>query len=245
MENKGCCAEKPADNTCSTEKTGACGSKGKCCPTTILKGALIGGIAMFLYFSASWMAPWHKTDIMALGNERMAATLLANLAPQPGIYVLPKVVDIKTGAVGPSAVAKPYAFISVFPDGIQSDDFKREMVRDFLLCLFGAALLTKILKKRNQGCCPVAGSMAIGLLVAIFSYLPNMIWFHFPLHYSLVGMADDFIAITLAGAVIGKCVLKAGPCTMGKCCDKSKCDDKKGDCGDKTGSCSDKKGSCH
>ena len=241
MENKGCCAEKPADNTCSTEKTGACESKGKCCPGTILKGALAGGIVMFLYFSLSWTAlPWHKADIMSFSNEHAASALLTDLALQSGVYVLPKAMDMKAGAAG-----KPYAFISVFAEGVQPDDMKNGLIGDFLFCLFGAALLTKILKKRNQGCCPVAGSMAIGLLVAIFSYLPNMIWFHFPLHYSLVGMADDFIAITLAGAVIGKCVLKAGPCTMGKCCDKSKCDDKKSDCGDKSGSCDDKKGSCH
>ena len=227
MENKGCCAEKSADNNaCSTEKTGACGDKSKCCPGTIIKGALVGAIVMFIYFYVSWMMlPWHKAGTMALGNERMAATLLTNLAPEPGIYELPKVVDIKSGAVGPAAVVKPYAFISILPEGIQQGSFKKDLGREFLLFLFGAALLTKILKKRREGCCPVAGAMGVGLLVGSFSYLPNMIWYHFPLHYSLVGIADDVIAITLAGAAIGKIVLKAGACTMGKC-GKGKCDDK-------------------
>ena len=275
MENKGCSAEKPADGSCSTEKAeGACGGKSKCCPVTIFKGALVGGAVMFIWFTVSWtVLPWHKETTMALGSahmlsanaERMAATFFTNAAPQPGIYELPKVVDTKTGAVGPAGVIKPYAFISVFPDGITQGGgmMKEQMGKYFLFCLLGAALLTKFLKKRKEGCCPVAGSMIVGLLVAVFSYLPNIIWFHFPWHYSLIGMADDVIAITLAGAAISTAVLKTGACTMGKSCGDKKegacgsggaccpvckcspCSCKTGSCGDKkTGSCGDKTGSC-
>ena len=184
MENKGCCAEKPADNTCSTGKTGGCGVKGKCCPGTIIKGAIVGGIVMFIYFYVSWMVlSWHKAPVA-----------LTNLTFRSGVY-------------------------------------------SFLFCLFSAALLTMLLKKRGEGCCPVAGSMIIGLLVGSFSYLPNVIWFHFQLHYSLAGLLDDVIAITLAGAAIGKIALKSGSCTMGKCGDKGKCEDKTGTCCNKTGSC--------
>jgi len=99
----------------------------------------------------------------------------------------------------------------------------------------GSALLTKILKKRSAGGCPVAGSIIVGLLVGLFGSLPNVIWFHAPINDALVNIADAVIAITLAGAVISKCVLK----TLGSC----KTDDKS--CGPTTGSCDDKKTSCH
>jgi len=228
----GCCKEKSTESSCSTETTGSCGdktgacddkagggggcgSKSQCCPGTVIKGALVGGILMFIWFSASWMVlPWHK-DIMSFKNESMASATLSNLAPQSGIYKLPNAME-----PGSLAVTKPYAFVSVFTDGISAGDMKQALIKDFLLCLFGAALLTKILKKRRCGGCPVAFSMVIGLLVGAFSYLPNMIWFHFPLHFSLVGMADDVIAITLAGAAISKCILKSG----GQCGDKGKCE---------------------
>jgi hypothetical protein len=185
MEGKGCCKGQP-ENSCSTEKTGSCDdktggcgpgdTKGKCCPVTLLKGGVAGGIIMFAWFSLSWMVlPWHTK--MATPPE--------------------------------TAVLAEY----------------------FLFCVVAALLLTKILKKRATGCCPVAGGLVVGLLVAIFNYVPNLIWQHTPPQDALVGMADDLIAITLAGAAIGKCVLKAGSCGP-----KDK--DAVGSCGTKTGSCS-------
>ena len=178
MENKGCCAEKPADNTCSTEKPGPCGPS-KCCGV-ILKGAFFGGVVMFIYFSASWtLLPWHKDALAGFIN---AGTMVSMLG------------------------------------------------KAFLLCLFGAALLTKLLKKCALcGCCPVLFSMIVALLVASFSYLPNMIWHNMPLNIALQGMLDSFLAFTLAGLAIAKLVLKSGPCTMGKC-GTEKCDDKKTSC---------------
>lgn len=197
MEGKGCCKEKPAEGSCSTEKTGSCGDKAgacgdktggcggksKCCPGTILVGALVGGIVMFIYLLVSWkLLPWHRSGPLSFNGEQL-------MVP--------------------------------------------ELVKYFLFCLFSAALLTKVLKKLAGGCCPVAGSLIIGLLVGVFGYLPNTIWFHLPLHNSLVGIADDIIAITLAGAVISKCVLKSakagcgcrvcnctGPCNCPCCCKK-------------------------
>jgi len=105
------------------------------------------------------------------------------------------------------------------------------LVEYFLFCVVAGLLLTKILKKRTAGCCPVAAAFVVGLLVAIFNYVPSLIWQHSPSQLTLVGMADDLIAITLAGAAIGRCVLKAGSCGP-----KDK--DAAGSCGTKTGSCS-------
>ena len=101
---------------------------------------------------------------------------------------------------------------------------RRLLVREFFLCLIGAALLTILLKKSaGSSCCPVFFSMTTGLLIGSFHYIPNMIWYHFPFNYSMVGMADDFISMTLGGLAIATFVLKTGPCTMGKCTDKKSC----------------------
>lgn len=197
MEGQGCCKGQKSENSCSTEKTscatektGSCGpsscgpdGKSKCCPVTLLKGGVVGGIVMFAWFSISWMyLPWH----VKMANPPLASVL--------GEY--------------------------------------------FAFCVVVSVLLTKILKKRPAGCCPVAGSVLVALLVALFNYVPTLIWEHTPSHDSLVGMADDLIAITLAGAAIGRCVLKTagGSCApAGSCGTKGK---DAGGCGTKTGSCS-------
>ena len=110
---------------------------------------------------------------------------------------------------------------------------KEALAASFALYFVVSALLTKILKKWPAGCCPVAGSMIVGLLVGLFANLPNVIWFHAPLNDALIGIADDVIAITLAGAALSKCILtSSGLCkTADKGCDtKASCDDKKTSC---------------
>lgn len=208
MKNQDCCEKKSAGTSC--EKT-------KCC-ITLLKGAFIGGVVMFLYLSASWiLLPWHKTTIMSFKDESAVASALSGNAEKSGIYLLSqqKASKAKDAAMVQS---KPFAFVSVFADGFDmKKNMKRHLGQVFLLCLFNALLLTALLKKGSCcGGCPIMFSMGIGLLVAGASHLPELIYYHFPLRYTLVGIADDFLSFTLAGAVIAKCILKSGSCTMGK-----------------------------
>jgi len=239
-DKKGCCA-MPSENSCPTgDKGGCCGPK-KCCMKTCIAAALAGAIVMFIYFAASWMLlPWHKTTMMSFTNEGAVATVLSENAAQSGVYTLPA---MPKDAASKPEMTKPFAFVSVFADGV---DWKNQsplpcMLKAFLLYFFGAAMLAKILKKSLMtGCCPVGCAMMTGLLVALFAYVPNMIWFHFPLCWSLLGMADIVIAFTLAGAAI-KCILKCGPCTKaGGCCPGGTCGPTAGSCDDK----SEKKTGC-
>ncbi len=169
----GCCKEKSTDASCSTEKTGscgektggcgdnkmgACGGKSQCCPGTIIAGAVVGGIVMFIWFSLSWMVlPWHH-DVKSFTSDQETANLLSHVAPQSGVYLLPKMGD------KPSDI-KPFAFVSVFDKGVGADDMKKSMIKDFLLCLFGAALLTKIPEEaalRGLPCGPLYGCRFTG-----------------------------------------------------------------------------------
>jgi hypothetical protein len=100
------------------------------------------------------------------------------------------------------------------------------LIKSFLMCLVASLLLTKVVKKcAAAGCCPVFSSLIIGVMVAIFSYVPNMIWYQSPIKFAWTGMFDQVLAITLAGLVISKFVLKKGACGP------AKCDDKKTGCG--------------
>ncbi len=113
-------------------------------------------------------------------------------------------------------------------------------IRFFLLCFTGAALLTSVLKK---GGCPVFKSMVIGLLVAGYSHLPDVIFAHLPVKNALAGMFNDFVAFALAGFAVSILVLKTGGCKMGHSCG-GKGGEKAGCCGGE-GKDGDKKGCCH
>lgn len=108
----------------------------------------------------------------------------------------------------------------------------------YIFSFAAAALLTKVLKKsRASGCCPVFLSIVLGLLAGGFHYLPSAIWFNATLSSALQGLADDVVAIALAGITISTFVLRTGGCKAGG---------KTGSCGEKTGGCGDTKptGSC-
>ncbi|MBI3440923.1 MAG: hypothetical protein HY052_03825 [Proteobacteria bacterium] len=225
MKNQ-CCAE-PGSADASCEKKKCCG--------ILLKGMLVGGLVMFVYLSISWMMmPWHKAGIQSFKNESAVASVMAGNVDKSGIYFLSqqKASKARSAAMVPS---RPFAFMSVFTPGLDAGKMNGQMAFSLLLALFNALLLTALLKKGTCcGGCPVMFSLIVGLVVACAGYLPNLIWYHFPLSYTLVGMADDIISFTLAGAVISKFVLNSGACKMGR--GSGSCSIDK-DAGKKPGSC--------
>ena len=201
MENNSCCPTTAPKTACSTTK------KPSCCGL-MLKGAFAGGIIMFLYLMASWMlVPWHMDTMKTFKNEKVIAKSLLDNAPKSGVYVLP----FRPNAETAPAVDKPFAFVAIKAEGFDCvKNMKATLSQEFLLCLVLAGLLTCLLKKQTCGC-PVAFSLKTGLLVALVHNAPNLIWWHFPLNFTLVNAADDVIGITLAGLVISKLVLCCGP----------------------------------
>lgn len=182
MDNKGCCG--PKDNSCST--TGKQAGMGGCW-MTLLKGMLLGGFILFAYFSISWaLIPAHKSTLVTYtSTTTVEAPSVSKAVKNFGKEVKAAMSDETTVVETP--MAKPMAGM-------------------LLLCLFGGLALTKMLKKICG--CPVGFSLATGLLVGTFGYLPALIWFAAPLNFTLMGIADDAIAFTLAGWAISKIVLK-------------------------------------
>jgi hypothetical protein len=166
----------------------------------LLKGALLGGIVMFIYLWASWsLIPMHKATTLSFKQETAAAS-----------EVMPAVANLAKSAVK----AMKSAADSIKPaEAVDYKAMKSQLGAEFLFCLFSALLLTSLLKKACG--CPIRFSATVGLLIGAVAYIPNMIWFDAPLNYALLGIADNLIAFTLAGAVISKCLFKVS-CTMGK-----------------------------
>ncbi len=248
----GACSTTPAKGSCGTATAaGACSTgKQKCCGKLLLS-AIAGGIVMFAWISISWMLlPLHKGEISGFKNEKAVATVLGQNITGDGIYALPapsmdkapaksagKEKKSKVAAAKPAAAAKPvpnvkpYAYVVVKADGIDvAGSVKPALAREFILCLFLAGLLGCILKKTGGCCCPVGLSFKIGLIAGVAGYMPNFIWFHFPLNSALVGVFETLVGFVLAGFVISKFVLDLP--LGGKCATKTDC--AKLACGTKT-----------
>ncbi|MCE9508069.1 MAG: hypothetical protein K8R48_07130 [Alphaproteobacteria bacterium] len=227
MENKGCCS--PA-NACGPEKSGSCETT-SCCGK-LIKGAIVGGIIMFAYMWASWsFVPMHKATTLTFKQEISAAATAPADAEKPA--AAPKKAAVKA-MKAEAEKAEPEAATA---EDAAKKKMKTQLIYTLLFSIFNALLLTCLLKKSCYGGgCPVKFSMTVGLLAGAVSYLPNLVWFGAPLNYTLLGMADNLIAFTLAGAVISKCLFK-GSCEAGAgVCETTAKGAAKG---------ADKKSSCH
>ena len=208
--DKGSCSATP-------DAGGACGpGKEKCCGK-IIKGAILGGLVMFAWFSISWMVlPWHMASLHAFKDEKAAAEAIAANAPDSGVYVIPYTDMGKSE----QKTEKPFAFVSVYAPGLNTKEaMMPTMLKGLALYIALSAFLTCLLTKKGEAGCPVAFSAKTGLLVGLASGLPMAIWWHFPCDFVGLEILDYFVAFTLAGAVVSKAILKLklGNCPMSAC----------------------------
>jgi hypothetical protein len=213
MEKGSCSATPGTTGDCGPEKSRCCGK--------IIKGAILGGLVMFAWFSLSWMVlPWHHHGIMPFKDEAaVAATLEAN-APESGIYVVPH-TDMNKAE---QATARPFAFVSVFAPGVDMKAaMPATMLKGLALYVVLAGLLSCLLAKSGGPCCPVGLSFKTGLLAGLAAFLPLWIWWHFPCTFVAIGILDYLVAFTLAGFVVSKLIFKykvgcsASACKTGPC----------------------------
>lgn len=205
------------NGSCGGQK-GSCGGKqgeGSCCGK-IIKAAVIGAIAMFAYMWVSWsMLPWHTATMKFFKDEAAVTKVLKDNTDGSGIYVMPQAL---MGKEVVDTTQTPFMFASVEVDGVDMSKYMYCMLKGFAMCLVVAGTLACLLKNVCAcNCkCPVAFSMKVAFLVAVMHNVTSWNWWHFADSFTLVGMADDFIAITLAGWAMSKFVWKKGCGTTDK-----------------------------
>jgi hypothetical protein len=212
--DKGSCSPSP------------CGSDGGTKCGKIIKGALLGGLVMFVWFFISWhVLPWHSNSLVAFTKESEVATAIAKNAPESNVYVIP-FTDM---GKAPQATDKPFAFVSVFTPGVNvKDTMPQMMIGAFIMSVLLAGGLSCLLTKKVEGYCPLAFSVKVGFLTGIAAYGPSFIFYHFPTNWCLVGIADQVISFALVGAIVGKCIMKM---KLGMQCGASACGPSTGSCG--------------
>jgi hypothetical protein len=177
----------------------------------LIKGALIGGLIAFIWMIISWMIlPWHQMTISILPNEVPVAESLKNNVHENGLYILPWLTDKSEKArveFDQKIKNGPYAYMVVHPKGF--DLKKSEMIILGLLSNILVALVLTYLLTKTHGLsylqkvgfvkmAAVAGALAV--------ILPNIIWWQFPLAYSLLTLVDTAVAWGFAGLAIAKIV---------------------------------------
>lgn len=170
----------------------------------ILIAGVVAGLAMFLWSGLSNLAlPLGKIGVLAAPNEAAAqAALKTNLGEHSGLYVLPMAAMSGKANSSPAAVVTYLGRGESF--GVTPAKLAAELVLEVLLSILAAALLSLT---RLYGFLPRLGFVvALGLFATVMTNTSNMIWFAYPLDYTLAYAATQLIGFLIAGAVIAALV---------------------------------------
>ncbi len=155
----------------------------------IVLGTLLGGIITFCWGAFSWMVlPWHQATLRDFTNEHWVASAIRDNAPKSGVYYLEQ---------------EPTTFAAVRREPVNPASW-RFFFKGFFVELAGAFLLTALLASLPELSYArrVWVAAMVGMTAAVTTHLANWSWWGFSAEFTLVSMADQVIAWTLAGLAI-------------------------------------------
>jgi hypothetical protein len=185
---------------------------------TVLPGALLAGIALFVWQSISHMAMGlGDAGMREIPNEPAVLAAMRQFMPEPGLYFFP-------GMGGPRARQEPAAVkewerkYMAGPSGLLVFHPRNEtpamsparLLRQFsfgiLAGLVAAFLLSRALGSLRSLPARVGFVALLGVLPTCMVGLPYWNWYGFPARYMLASLADQVIGFAVMGLVLAAIV---------------------------------------
>jgi hypothetical protein len=153
----------------------------------LTKCAIAGGIIVFLWGTISWMLPWNQHYLHEFKNEKAVVKVIRANATGSGIYE-------------PS-----FGLVAVKMEG-QSPDMTGSLVKDLILSIVGAFLVTWLLLQCSATTYfrQVGFVTMVGLVIGLLGPLSWWVLYGFPIGMTIVSLAEPTIAWFLSGLVIAK-----------------------------------------
>ena len=182
----------------------------------IIIAGVIGGIVLFVWGAASWMAiDWHRPGKLA--DEELVTGTLGATATESGVYFFPGLEEdaeateeVRTAAEEAWAEAHragPIGFLVFRAQGAEPMPvmtFVKGYIIDFFAALFAAAVLAIAAPASFRA--RVLVVFLIGLYTAAMAHLTLWNWMHYPFRYSLEMAADAAVGALLLGIVLAAIV---------------------------------------
>lgn len=169
---------------------------------------------MFLWGYISWTAlSWHTP--LGFKNEAAVAEVLKANAPEKGVYTLPGPLHADGSKRSDEEWMKLTNQGPMMQAMIRTGQSQRPMISLILAGLvyhiLMALVLGIILMRVPLGySCLVKMSGMIGVFAALIGWIPAMNWFEYPFSHWGPYLADYVIQGLLAGAILGKFLVKKG-----------------------------------
>lgn len=177
-----------------------------------IRGAVIGGVIVFLWCLLSWMLfPWHTQMFKQFADEESVAEVIRNNTSDSGIYLLPNTFAYHAGTSDDTVQAGlmmrhsgPTMFASIQVNGM-SHLSVRPFVIALLLQVVGAAIVTwMVLQTKLRFKEKVVFVTLYGVAVGLLGILPAWNWWAFSPAYTLYLFTNLVVGWFLAGLAIAK-----------------------------------------
>ena len=175
----------------------------------LLKVGVGGGVILFLWGMLMWVVlPFNADHMLKFRDEGHVAKVIKDNASQSGIYVIPNMMQAKNEKekhMGKEAMQRgPIVFASVCLEGCQ-EKVSGKVLADLILRIIAASIVaallfqTKLTYKKRVGFVT-----AVGVLIAIVTGFSHMLWYAFPVAFSLLCMIEMIIGWFLAGLFMAR-----------------------------------------
>lgn len=177
----------------------------------VITAAILGGVTVFIWSMISWMVlPWHGPTFNQFTDETTVTQTLNANTGKSGIYLLPYESDFSIEAkegFDNKYKTGPLAFVAFSKEG-GDPTMKPQLVMSLITQLVAALIIAMLLSGASglSYGCRLLFVTGAGLLAGILGYIPNYVWWHFPIDYILVGIADQIIAWFFAGLIMAKII---------------------------------------
>lgn len=171
---------------------------------TAVKGALAGGLVLFIWAIVFWMVlPVHHGVFGQFRDEDAVASILAQNAPESGIYVYPGGRDEEAAE---KMARGPFAFV-VFDSGGTASMVPQLLIQ-LGIQLMGAFLISLLLAAAGLACYwgRVAFVVVLLLTAGVLCHLPNWNWWRLSDGYILTVFFDLLASGFLAALAMARII---------------------------------------
>jgi hypothetical protein len=179
----------------------------------VIVAGILGGLMMFLWgFAMHMFTPLGEMGMKGSGSpgEQAALTAMQSAMPAEGVYMLPWFSpetmndEAKSKAAGEQMAVSPYAFVVYQPQGVDVfANFPKYLGKQLAADTLAALLIAWVLALVTAGFgTRVIAATIMGAFSWVAVSLPYMIWYRFPLDFTMASLVENTVGALLAGFAI-------------------------------------------
>lgn len=181
----------------------------------IVLGALLGGIAMFVWGAVSWtVLTWHDDSMEKFSDEEVVAGNLGRYAAESGVYILPNphkkiegYTDEQQQQEMDDAMQRmksgPFVFVSINKDGADPEDPMQYAYALSVNVLLAGVITWMLLVMDFPGYAQrFVTVVGIGFVAAVMSSFPHWNWWKFSDIFAITSFLDVWAMFVIAAIFI-------------------------------------------